>query len=140
MCLIIRNNEISNALYVANEDIKCYKRFNIERGKLYSAFRAFEYNLNKLYKEPKMIIPPQIVNGRYQFKPKLKYFYNPTKRAIASIERGFHSYSSLKVVNRRQCCNEKIFLCIIPKGSEFYYDNVDKEYCSNQIIIKKQIG
>lgn len=59
------------------------------------------------------------------------------------INRGYHSYSSknkvLQAYGLRDFYYKMIVKCIIPKGSEYYYNSDLKEYVSNQIIIKEKV-
>ena len=50
-----------------------------------------------------------------------------------SIERGLHSYSEPIIALSRCWGNEVVVKCIIPKGSIYYFNPVDKEYVSNQL-------
>jgi len=134
MCFYIRNNKKSATLYVAKEDIACYK---ILESNLISPYRAYKYKFNKLVKA-KLKIPKSLnKNGEYQFN--LISYYRINERLL-SIEKGLHSYvnysTALKNKNCRLFQDTKIYKCIIPKGSEFYYDPVQKEYVSNQLIVK----
>jgi len=57
---------------------------------------------------------------------------------ITFINKGFHSYTN-KEAGGWLLSLFFVYKCIIPKGSEFYYDNANEEYVSNQLIIKKLI-
>lgn len=137
MCLKIRNNEISNKLYIAKEDIICYK---ILTEHLISPYRGYKYKFNKLVKAKLKL--PSIIDGIYQFK----LIKSVSKTYIISyIGRGLHSYSTINQAKEQTSSwftgipRYEIYKCIIPKNSEFYYDNVKKEYTSNQLIVKKVV-
>ena len=103
---------------IAKRDITCYKILQNISGELFSRLRGFEYKLNKLYKTK--IDEPQ----------------------LGEINRGFHSNSNKHFLKRQRSCiiSSKNVKCIIPKGSEYYYDPIWREYVSNQIIIKEIIS
>jgi hypothetical protein len=137
MCFNVRNNIESATLWVAKKNIVCYKRLN---DSLYSPYRGFEYKLDKLYKAKIGSLNRTLFSDAIKTKNGiiLKNCYT-NNRKIFSINRGLHSHSSLNSAKKMQSKYESIFKSIIPKGSEFYYDNVNKEYVSNQLIIKKLI-
>jgi hypothetical protein len=138
MCFNVRNNIESATLWVAKQDIVCYKRFKYE---MYSPYRDFKYKLDKLYKAK--IGKPTRTCSFIEAKSTKDgiildnniYVSDP----IFEINRGLHSYSSLYMASKKLRIYESLYKCIIPKGSEFYYDNVDKEYVSNQLIVKKKL-
>lgn len=140
MCFYIRNNIESATLWVAKQDVTCYKLLD---GNLVSPYRAFQYKYNKLYKAKigrlERVIYTNAVNSKSEI---ILDDLRDNNHNIFSINKGLHSYSSLAAASwgaaviRYGCC---VFKTIIPKGSEFYYDNINKEYISNQLIIKKLI-
>ncbi len=99
---------------IAKRDISCYKVVELsETPDLFiSSYQGFPYILGKLY----------CIQGTL-FK------------MAGLIHSGLHAYS-----NKRKLCfffsDETTVKCIIPKGSEYYYNPKDGEYVSNQIIIK----
>jgi hypothetical protein len=112
MCFIIHPDHPDKK--IAKRDIACYKFFKNRSGELFSTPRRFKYELHKLYKT-KIIV----------------------KLQCWKIEHGFHSHSNKKCfLEYINSGNERV-KCIIPKGSEYYYNPFYKEYVSNQIIIKE---
>lgn len=109
---------------IAKRDIVCYK---VLSESYTSPYYSQKYEINKIYKH---------YIGRA---------FN-TGFEDAVIEEGFHSCSTKKYAisfRRRLIINPQckfiIVRCIIPQGSEYYYNSEEKEYVSNQIIIKEQI-
>ncbi len=134
MCFYIRNTIESRTLWVAKEDIVCYKILKYNRA---SSVQDFQYKLNKVYKEPLFVIPKPsfgIYKIRMTEKGFMGDFYTP-------LYHGFHSYIELDqdLKNDAKRWWECVYKCIIPKGSEFYYDPVEKQYLSNQIKIVKKL-
>ena len=101
---------------IAKRDITCYKEVIKHRLSKYitSLFKDFVYKIGIEYKQK------MIVTGRW-------------------IDVGFHSYSNKAVLSKDNRFGYEIFFvkCIIPKGSEYYYNSYWCEYVSNQIIIKE---
>ena len=101
---------------IAKRDITCYKILQNISGELFSTVQYFRYKLHKLYKTK---------------IDKPKYW---------GINHGFHSYSNKKCLLENCIISTKNVKCIIPKGSEYYYNPFYTEYVSNQIIIKEIIS
>jgi len=111
MCFIISDEHPE--VKIAKRDITCYKEVIKHRLSQYvkSDVMYFVYKLGKIYKR-KMIVDND------------------------NIDTGFHSYSNKCAINRFR--DDIIFVkCIIPKGSEYYYNPSWCEYVSNRIIIKE---
>ncbi len=139
MCLKIRNTKESRTLWVANEDITCYKVLDVWGKQIISPYQSFKYKIGKLYKAKLKVAPVDKIDGIHRFKGNDKW---TDDTIIDFIYKGLHSYTSLKALNKRQYYNffgYNTFKCIIPKGSEFYIDPIRGEYVSNQIIIVKEI-
>lgn len=98
---------------IAKRDITCYKNLNSD---MTSPFQGMQYKLGVLYKQPIGAI-----------------IYDDV------IREGFHSYSNKRKAIRMPDRDWSLYKCIIPKGSEYYYDSGYREYVSNQIIIKEKI-
>ena len=116
MCFVI-DNDYRNP-YIAIKDIKCYKTLLInENNCIISPFQQSPYILNRLYQ------------SKFEYKYTL------------FIEEGLHSYTSYKD-NWIIRCSESLnyYKAIIPSGSKFYYNPIDKEFVSNQIIIKRKLN
>ena len=113
----------------AIEDIVCYKHSDkrirnfLFRKIFISDFQKFRYRFNKLYKlDKKIVVRYSMVRCGCQ--------YDKT----GAIHEGFHSYAKLPEFPPR------LVKCIIPKGSQYYYNPFGSgEYVSNQIIIKNKM-
>jgi hypothetical protein len=101
----------------AEHEIECYKLLFHDYESLY---HYFPYKLNKLYKTTIREEDTDIFGS--------------------IIKRGFHSYSHRFIANEKReksdLANLLLVTCIIPKGAKYYYNPLDEEYVSNQIIIK----
>ena len=107
---------------IAKKDIVCYKRLNQtcirqERKIILTppCYTYFKYVANKLYTTGLGIDQ----EGR-------------------EINEGFHSYFTLGMAREDVSWEEYVYRCIIPKGACYFYNPDDKEYVSNQIIIKRK--
>lgn len=142
MCLITKQSEP----IILREDLKVYKILTPSTSEVdiaYSEFQAFKYSLNKLYatkiEEHGELLP-------YDKISEEKYFGNADwfqrillfqKKKFKSYREGFHFIKTLKRCNRKELDrNECVYKCIIPKGSEVYFDETDLGV-ANQIIILK---
>lgn len=125
MCFDIHNSHPTEKK--ATEDIVCYKRLEvylgdvppdkITKGNIYKVEYFTPYCGQRIYLEQKPLK-----------KSKLDVrFFNTT------IERGLHSYSDSRKALSRCTNGEVVVKCIIPKGSRYYYNPVDKEYVSNKL-------
>lgn len=135
MCFNVRNNKECATLWVAQEDIVCYKILDKD---MTSPYQGFQYKFNTKYKVNIRQPRTKDKDGNMMFK--LHKIFNDDL-IILSLSKGFHSYTSLQMAKRRlnrhvNVVNVVIVRCVIPKGSEFYQDSVDNEYVSNQIIAK----
>jgi len=111
MCFVGKDEKL-----IANEDIICYKVLKKKWFKYYApVWTDHRYKRNKLY---------YAKFGIKLFKPgKIR------------IDEGLHSYKNMEDAKTSWGCFEKhIKKFIIPKGAEYYCN--DKEYVSNQIIMK----
>ena len=125
MCFII-HPDYPNPL-VAEQDIICFKigkkaESNLDDQKFFSQYRSYVYRLGEL-------------------QPKVELFLDRwIGHSILSVQIGYHSYHPLNpsiraeyVANSPYC----LVRCIIPKGSQYYYNPSDREYVSDQIIAQK---
>jgi hypothetical protein len=132
MCFIVELKHSDH--FIAKKDIVCYKILNefcrhewIDDEpktvfKIVSPFKGFTYELNNLYK---LFSPLMEINNGF---------------SEHTIQEGFHSYTKLRIAKNITHSNcESVFKCIIPKGSEYYVNDLYNEYVSNQIIIKEKI-
>lgn len=109
---------------IATKNITCYKILN---GNFTSYYHGLPYKAH-------LLVTSKIG------KPK-KYWPS----IYEQIEKGLHSYSSVS-----SCINKRwgvyfyakdliIVKCIIPAGSEYYYNEQREEYVSNQIIMVEEV-
>lgn len=123
MCMITK----SDRLFVATEDILCYK---IMCSDLRSLVQEFQYELNKLYETEFSFIKDLVINDK----------------TLIAIKNGFHSYISKDVLIEKELPfvdDPDTFIiveCTIPKGAEYYTSVYGSYYCSNKIIINKIIA
>lgn len=124
MCFNIDSNNPNKQ--IADKDITCYKvMFKKDANSYLSQFKSFLYNKGETYKVT--IDEPQI--NRWAFGMPL------------SIEAGFHSYSNIDTAQSSLwmsgfgSLNLVVVECIIPIGSEYYYNPIELEYVSNQVKI-----
>lgn len=109
MCFLI--NEKQSRLKIADKDIVCYKRFKY----------------GECLKSATLGVP--YVFGR-------KYEQEPLKRRGMYVDEGYHSYSTAsKALKSIYSQLHTVVRCVIPKGSEYYYNYWYSEYVSNRIII-----
>ena len=111
---------------IAKRDITCYKAINLtNKDNIFrSVFQNFKYIMGGIYKT-------------YLSEPKRIGYSIPDLDVEFEINNGFHSYSNKKAVEHDNY--PPYVRCIIPKGSEYYYNPEKMEYVSNQIIIKEII-
>ena len=120
MCFVIHEKHPDKK--IAKRDITCYKDVLSHRNKQFvkSAVKEFAYRFNRLYRT------------RLD-RERIKVFGE-----LAPLNKGFHSTSNKKR-NGLWWASDFSVRCIIPKGSEYYYNPEEMEYISNQIIIKEII-
>ena len=110
---------------VATEDIIVYKILSVYSTHLASPYINFVYDLDRLYETKFTKSKSYIEKGYY-------------------IYAGFHAYVSRKIASNADLdCNfntyERIYKCIIPKGSTYYISSDNKEIVVNKIIIKRKL-
>jgi hypothetical protein len=115
MCFALDENH--HNVLIANKDIVCYKFLDVDGDRIVSPYRKFIYNFNETYST-----------------------YHSLKVINDNVHEGYHSYTKLKIVVRQACNRNIIVRCIIPKGSEYYINDYDEEYVSNNIIIKEIVN
>ncbi len=119
MCFHLKND--NDKKRIAKKNITCYKVLGVsDRGNLISEHRSFRYKPGILYKSR---------IGKPHYSSGFCYYF---------IDRGRHSYSNYIEAKKNCGYYQIIYMCIIPKGSEYYYNPDDCEYVSNQIIVKKR--
>lgn len=142
MCFNVHpNSDYKNPL-VAEEDIKCYKMYNVIRGKegLSSPFQHHEVEVGKTYTLPEppkpgdrpvdssgIGYPWQINKGFHSYMPTLK-LKESTLRCIAQR-------MDIEILDRYDVFAE----CTIPKGTVYYINPEDNENVSQSITINRVI-
>lgn len=104
---------------IATKDIVVYKVLRTYSEHIESPYRGFVYNLKELY-ETKLTKCKSLGGLEY------------------SIFEGFHAFVSKKI-NWYFRTHEKLYKCIIPKGSTYYISSNNKEIVANKIIIKRKL-
>jgi hypothetical protein len=56
---------------------------------------------------------------------------------IYVIEQGIHSYTSEFSALRAGNCGSYILKCVIPKGAIYFHNAMNKEYVSNELVVKE---
>jgi len=116
MCFIIDEKHPDKK--IATKSIMCYKVLKMVDNKLRSPYQNFSYKLGRKYT-------------------------SRLGKECGYINKGLHSFSSKEAAlyERDDWYASKyiIFICKIPKGSEYYYNPTNQEYVSNQLIITKQL-
>ena len=115
MCFRIQYN-VKESL-TADKDIVVYKILYKKENKYISLYQYFKYKPNKIYR----------------LKKKLKLIDS------INIEEGFHSYNEYEVKRkyilpgfRKEIVRVE---CIIPKGSQYYFNGYLGEYVSNSLSL-----
>lgn len=122
MCFIV-HSDYPDPL-VAEQDIPCFK-IGVEakvisgRGCFTSEFRGYVYKLKKLQPEIELC---------------------PSEDYPRVINKGYHSFSPDHLMAQFPFSADSVYClvkCIIPKGSQYYFNPHDLEYVSNQIIAQE---
>lgn len=125
---------------IADHDIKCYKVVYLNYSDIYndepfkSMFYSFRYGIKKTYRLNEEFGPDTPVRSAADKEKGLTGVY------IYTLNKGFHSYSSMTAVlaNYSGCRNaiyeEIILKCVIPEGS-VYYKGMNGELCSDTINV-----
>lgn len=102
----------------AGRSIRVWKRFQVPKNSLTltSPYRSHDYRVGEL----STLNEPLLVET--DFRPR--------------INRGFHSYSSLKTANARAWTDEIIVECTVPKGSTYYWNPRANEIVSDRLLLK----
>ena len=121
MCLFTRWKKPK----IATEDIVVYKILSVYSTHLASPYMNFVYDLDRLY-ETKFTKSKGCSGTGY-------YIYA-----------GFHAYVSKKSASASDLdCSfstyERVYKCIIPKGSTYYISSDKSEIVANKIIIKRKL-
>jgi hypothetical protein len=143
MCFII--HERHPTAKIAKKDITCYKFLtsDLEPPVFGASIRRnvvihFKYLLNKL-------------NDRVVLQEHHCKYYDVSRGCPCLervINRGYHSYSSIRQVKKERYLFESKFhsgyyltlvSCIIPKGEVYFFNPINHQYVSSNIIINKII-
>lgn len=118
MCFL--KSEKHPKVKIAKKDIVCYKRFDITYSKRYfrSPIMGYRYDKGFTYYEDSLC----------------RQDYNPSPYNNL-VHMGFHSYSSILRCKLEKCSDELVVKCIIPEGAHYWYNEENKEYCSDYITI-----
>ena len=109
---------------IATKDIKCYKEFSSDSKNKRRIIGYYQENF--LW---------------WDIRRKSNIVYKKTILDIPSMDssvlyNGFHSYSNKKEIIITHNYKHIAYECIIPKGAEYYYDHINKEYISNELIVQ----
>lgn len=121
MCLYTRWKKPKTA----TKDIVVYKILSVYSTHLASPYMNFVYDLDMLYETK--FTKTKGCSGRGYY-----------------IYAGFHAYTSKKIASNTDLdCSfstyERIYKCVIPKGSTYYISSDDKEIVADKIIIKRKL-
>lgn len=125
MCLIVSVPEV----FIANEDITCYKIYVVKDGKLVSPYQGAPMPVFNILNTTRL-------GSAFLCDDNYDFF---------EVNEGFHSYLNLFDADPRSFIwnnfSDKAIVvrCIIPKGSKFYkgISNKHENYCSESIILKE---
>lgn len=114
MCLYSK----TNIPMIAKKDIKVYKIL---------------YKINKKFLTPYKFFRMEEGYHYIQTGKKFKVFLN-WGMYLYRIEKGLHAYTTLKEARRNLFEYSVIVEMIVPKGSEYFIDKINKEICSDNLI------
>ena len=123
---------------IATEDIKTFKVGFVKGTMLYSYYRWFHYDINRLYETT--IYPDdierlyRIYTGFHSYSHKKCSYFCKTEDRHINVQSKING----KLIDRYYDNDIMIFECTIPKGTE-YYKNERGEIVSEAIIINKII-
>lgn len=126
MCFVISRARYKG-VQIADHNITVYKMLNTEiEGKL----RPFSFTDTMIYELKKK-------NVEIPLQPNLKEYNNSIE-----VSKGYYSYKTITIAKKQVKYNSiknKLFKCIIPKGSEYIYNPWDGVIISSNIIIQKHV-
>lgn len=136
MCLFKdRKHHPFNRPLIAEEDIVCYKHLYINGlNELITPHTRVRVPVKCIQKNVKKRIPfkAEILN-KFQFIWRHKLGFSNI------VTDGFiHTFSLVPPYNNR-FWGDRIFKCIIPKGTKYFIGKGGNEYASEQIIFKEQL-
>ena len=140
MCFNISENKRHINVKIARRNIPCYKLLEKD-GRHYRSPHYEELyfdNYDPHYPKNKVV----------EVRKKVKNFQICSWGTERSITQGLHSYSipsaaqsDLLLANRRDLIyysnSRRLFKAYIPKGTKYYYNPVEKEYVSLELVVVK---
>lgn len=136
MCLV-RSNIFCGPKY-ATKDIICYKVLcKNDQNEYFSPCQHFIYKLNKCVSSNFSFT----LSTSTYFPPQIEYNSLKLIRNFNCVTQGLHSFNCLSAAIEFKDCFVKegiVMKCIIPKGS-WYYEGIDFELVSDNIIINREI-
>ena len=112
MCFFTRGSRIR----IATKDIVCYKLVVAEKDYCISRFQNFRYEYNKKY------------SGKSKLILFLMWLFN-----FNVTYEAYHSH----IYECKDSCSHKRVKCVIPKGSLYLVNELDRKYCSTSIKVLK---
>ena len=112
MCFYTKGSKIR----IAFKDIECYKLMSKKDDCYVSVITDFTYKCNQIY------------SGKSKWKLFLKWLFN-----FIVTNEAYHS----NVYKWNYSWHYESVKCVIPKGSLYLVNELNGEYCSSSIIIKK---
>lgn len=133
MCLVTYFKNSS----IAKEDITCYKIYVERQGMMLSPYQpAFM---------PKINITVYVLNfcDSYSLIGNIERVETKGLPPLYGVDFGFHSFFLKEDAESfaSELFKAKVYKCIIPKGSKYYYGSFANKgsYCSNQIKVIEEI-
>lgn len=135
MCLIKnKKHHPFNRPLIAEEDIVCYKQLCVNRlNEIVTPYEKIPVPTKCIQKNIKKRIPfkAEILN-------KFEFIWRHVLGFSNIVTDGFIHTFSLSVPYRDLFYGDRVFKCIIPKGTK-YFIGEDNEYASEQIIFGEQL-
>ena len=131
MCLVKdKRYHVFNRPLIAEEDIVCYKQLYVNyMGEITTPYTNTPIPIKCIQKNQRKRVPfkAEILN-------KFGFVWNHVLGFSNIVEDGFIHTFSFAPCYLDLSRNERIFKCIIPKGTKYFIGN-DDDYASEQIII-----
>lgn len=131
MCIRVKNIFPKKA----KTDIVCYKILNKDMTAPYTGFQYDfrKYKANGLFNLLIDIKDSIIIKLRYKESP-MYYFYS------VGLIHTYKSFSSRFLSNYLKEFNQRVFKCIIPRGTYYYESDNSIEYASRKLKIIKEVS
>ena len=131
MCLIKdKKHHPFNRPLIAEEDIVCYKQLYVQWNNVIITPHTYvPIPIKCIQKNKRKRVPfkAEILN-------KFEFIWRHVLGFSNIVEGGFiHTYSS-EPSHCNIFCSDRIFQCIIPKGTKYFIDESGDEYASEQIV------